>query len=245
MTHREIVRATGQAIVVVATATVCGALTGFVWQQTGGADDALWLVARATGACAVVLLTTATVAGIVLSHPSRARLRWPAPATRVRLHVSTAVFALVFTVLHVLVVAVDPHFNIGWAGALLPFAAAGRPVTATLGVISLWSGAAAGLTAALSGRVTISWWRGLHRLSAFAWAAAWVHAVLAGSDTGLWVVAYVAMGLAVLGAAWWRYAAKPSIDCPENAVPQAVPVNQGHCSEWDLRARCTASGRTA
>ncbi len=227
MSLREVVRATGQVIVIVATATVCGALTGFVWQQTGSDDDALWLVARATGACAVVLLTTATVAGIVLSHPGRARLRWPAPATRVRLHVSTAVFALVFTALHVLVVAVDPQFNIGWAGALLPFAAAGRPVTATLGVISLWSGAAAGLTAALSGRVRISWWRGLHRFAALAWVAAWGHAVLAGSDTGLWVIAYVAMGIAVLGAAWWRYAAKPSIDYTENAVPQPVPAGRG------------------
>ena len=209
------------------SAALCGAFTGLVWQQLNSNQMPLWLVARAAGASAFVLLTAVTLAGIVLSHPDRARLRWPRPATRLRLHVSLTVFALVFTALHVVVLAVDPYAKVGWAGALLPMGAAYRPVPVTLGVISLWAGVVAGLSAALAGRVTIRWWRSLHRLSALAWLTAWAHALLAGSDTPAWTVAYIASGLAVLGAAWWRYAATRPVENPKAAAPTPAPVRTG------------------
>ena len=226
MQVHDVVRVAGRVAVIAVAAALSGVLTGFVWQQIDDEKMALWLVARAAGASAMVLLTAATLAGILLSHPGRARLRWPSPATRLRLHVSLTVFTLVFTVLHVVVLAVDPYAKVGWAGALLPMGAADRPVPVTLGVIALWAGIAAGLSAALAGRVTIKWWRGLHRLAALAWVAAWAHAVLVGSDTGPWVIAYVAMGVAVLGAAWWRYAAKGPAEDAADPTPHPVPV--GH-----------------
>ncbi|HEY5117081.1 MAG TPA: hypothetical protein VIJ00_16280, partial [Nakamurella sp.] len=151
----------------------------------------------------------------------------PRPATRLRLHVSLTVFALVFTVLHVVVLAVDPYAKVGWAGALLPMGAAYRPAPVTLGVIALWAGVVAGLSAALAGRVTIRWWRSLHRFAALAWLTAWGHALLAGSDTAAWTLAYIASGLAVLGAAWWRYAATRPVENPKAAGSTLVPVRTG------------------
>lgn len=196
-----------RAGIVALSAASCGILTGFIWQQVEGNKLALWLVARAAGASALLLLTVATVAGLVLSHPGRAGLRGLAPATRLRLHVSLTVFALIFTALHVVVLVLDPYAKVGWWGALVPMGAAYRPLAVTLGVISLWAGTAAGLSAALAGRIRIRWWRGLHRAAALSWVAAWAHAVLAGSDSVRWTAVYVGMGVAVLAAAWWRYAA--------------------------------------
>jgi len=224
---REFLRAAGRVVGIAASAAVCGGLTGLVWQLLSSNQMPLWLVARAAGAAAFVLLTVATLAGIVLSHPDRARLRWPRPETRLRLHVSFTVFAVVFTVLHVAVLALDPYAKVGWAGALLPMGAAYRPVPVTLGVIALWAGVVAGLSAALAGRVTMRWWRGLHRFAALAWLTAWVHALLAGSDTAAWTVGYVASGVAVLGAAWWRYAATRPVGNLKAAVPKPIPVRSG------------------
>lgn len=189
------------------SAACCGVLLGFVWQQIDGDKVALWLVARAAGASALFLLTLATLAGLVLSHPARAGIRGLSPTTRLRLHVCLTVFALVFTALHVVVLVLDPYAKIGWVGALLPMGAAYRPIPVTLGVISLWAGAAAGVSAALAGRFRIRWWRGLHRAAALSWAAAWAHAVLAGSDSTRWSAAYIGTGIAVLCTAWWRYSA--------------------------------------
>lgn len=223
----ELLRAAGRVAGIAVSAAACGALIGLVWQQLNSNQMPLWLVARAAGAAAFVLLTAATLAGIVLSHPDRARLRWPRPEARLRLHVSLTVFAVVFTVLHVVVLAIDPYAKVGWAGALLPMGAAYRPVPVTLGVIALWAGLVAGLSAALAGRVTIRWWRSLHRIAALAWLTAWAHALLAGSDTPAWTLAYVAAGLAVLGTAWWRYAATRPVEHPKAAVPPPVPVRTG------------------
>ena len=227
MPAREFLQAAARVAGIALSAAMCGAFTGLVWQQLNSNQMPLWLVARAAGAAAFVLLTAVTLAGIVLSHPDRARLRWPRPATRLRLHVSLTVFALVFTALHVVVLALDPYAKVGWAGALLPMGAAYRPVPVTLGVIALWAGVVAGLSAARAGRVTIRWWRSLHRLSALAWLTAWAHALLAGSDTPAWTVAYIASGLAVLGAAWWRYAATRPVENPKAAGSTSATVRTG------------------
>lgn len=227
MPARDLLGAAGRVTGIAASAAVCGGLTGLVWLQLSSNQMPLWLVARAAGASAFVLLTAATLAGIVLSHPDRARLRWPRPATRLRLHVSLTVFAVVFTVLHVVVLALDPYADVGWAGALLPMGAGYRPVPVTLGLISLWAGVVAGLSAALAGRVTMRWWRSLHRFAALAWLTAWAHALLAGSDTRAWTPAHLAAGLAVVGAAWWRYAATRPVEYQQAAVPPPATVRTG------------------
>jgi sulfoxide reductase heme-binding subunit YedZ len=223
MRAHESARLAARAGVVALSAACCGVLTGFIWQQIEGNKVALWLVARAAGASALLLLTVATLAGLLLSHPGRAGIRGLSPTTRLRLHVSLTVFALAFTALHVVVLVLDPYAKVGWVGALVPMGAAYRPLPVTLGVISLWAGAAAGISAALAGRIRIRWWRGLHRAAGLSWLAAWAHAVLAGSDSGPWTAAYVATGIVVLAAAWWRYAAGRPTPNAAKAAPKDVP----------------------
>lgn len=194
-------------VVTVIAATFTGAGLGVVAVLLEGSDAELWLVARASGLMSYALLTVVTVTGIVLSMPHRAVLRWWAPVLRLRTHIALTVFALAFTVLHIVVLAVDPWAKVGWAGALLPLGAEYRPVPVTLGLISLWAGLIAGVSAALAGRGTGGWWRRLHRLAAVAWILAWLHGVFAGSDTAPLMGMYAVTGLAVILAATLRYSA--------------------------------------
>jgi predicted ferric reductase len=179
-------------------AGVSGALLGYAWSVYSGADMGMWVLARASGLVSYVLLTAVTVMGLLLARPPRRAIRILGHAQRLRLHVVLTIFALVFTVLHVVVLALDPWAQVGWAGALLPFGSEYRPLPVTLGLLALWSGVISGATASLAGRGLGRIWLPLHRLAAASWVLAWLHGVLAGSDTGTWLWMYVLTGLLVV-----------------------------------------------
>lgn len=165
----------------------------------------LWLLARSAGITAYLLLTVVTAMGMMLSHNARSHHR-PHPS-RIRMHVALVVFTLAFTVMHIVVLVLDPYAKVGLLGALLPLGAGYRPVPVTLGLLALWSGLIAGASAALAGRLTGRLWLHLHRFAASAWLLAWLHAVLTGIDTAALVGMYAATGLGILGLALWRYLA--------------------------------------
>jgi DMSO/TMAO reductase YedYZ heme-binding membrane subunit len=81
----------------------------------------------------------------------------------------------------------------------------------TLGLISVWAGLIAGITAALAGRMG-RWWAPLHKAAGLTWVLAWLHSVLSGSDTAVIVILYIVTGVMVLGMAIWRYSAKTPAD---------------------------------
>lgn len=184
-------------------AALSAALGGRTVTALAGDPKAPWLLGRSAGITAYLLLVLLTATGLVLAHPAAARLHRPHPVTRVRLHSWLAAFTLVFVALHVVALATDRYAHVGWAGALLPLASAYRPLPVTFGMLGLWSGLAAGVTAALAGRGAGRWWWRVHHVAAASLVLVWVHAVLAGSDTGALLALYVVTGAAVaaLGAA--------------------------------------------
>ncbi|MBU4336855.1 MAG: hypothetical protein KJ548_09795, partial [Actinobacteria bacterium] len=115
---------------------------------------------------------------------------------------------LVFTVLHVVVLATDPWAKVGWAGALLPMASEYRPVAVTLGVLALWAGLVTGFTARFAGRFAGRLWWPIHKVAAGVLALVWAHSVLAGSDVVALRGFYLATGCAVIALAITRYAAR-------------------------------------
>jgi len=149
-------------------------------------------------------------------------VRRPGPAFRIRVHVSLAVFTLAFTVLHIVALASDRYAGVGWRGALVPGLASYRPLPVTLGVIGLYAGLLAGVTAAAAGRFAGRVWWPIHKVAILSLVLVWVHGVLAGSDTPALLVMYVTSGAAVIVLAVSRYTARTRSDQVRVLLEQAA-----------------------
>lgn len=203
---------TGLLLAIVAGAATVGLVGWIVLETLQGSSKIPWVLARASGFSSYLLLVALVATGLVLSHPWTRRLRRPSAATRLGLHVALATFTLAFTVLHVIVLATDPWAQVGWRGALLPMASEYRPVPVTLGVIALWAGLFTGVTARLAGGIAARVWWPVHKVASGLLVLVWGHSVLAGTDTPALRWYYVASGIAVLGLAVTRYAARTPAD---------------------------------
>lgn len=195
----------GLVLLVAGSAAMTSWLVGTGVRAVAGDRMGPWILGRAAGITSYLLVVALVLMGLLLSHPARARIRRPSSAVRIRTHVSLSVFALVFTVLHVVVLATDKYAGVGWWGAFVPMGASYRPLPVTLGVIGLYAGLAAGITAALAGRVSRRVWWPIHKVAIVALALVWVHGILAGIDTPLLVSLYVVTGGLVVGVAVSRY----------------------------------------
>ena len=210
-------RTASRALLTTVGATACGATAlAVVGRAVAGvlADPkAPWLLGRAAGLTSYLLLVLLVAVGLVLAHPRRALVRRPSPLTRLRLHAGLAAFTLVFTVLHVVVLATDRYAGVGLAGSIVPMASSYRPLPVTLGVLGAWSGLVSGLTAALAGRLGGRLWWPVHRVAAAALALVWFHAVLTGSDTAALEGLYIGTGaIVVLLAIWRETASRPGTE---------------------------------
>ena len=198
-------------------------LLGRTAQQLSGNHDAPWIVGRASGITAYLLLVAVVTLGLLLAHPWRTRVHRPGTVTRIRVHAVLAGFTLAFTALHVIVLATDPYAGVGWPGALLPMGASYRPAPVTLGVIGLYSGLVSGITAVLAGRIAARVWWPLHKVSAAALVLVWLHGLLAGSDALALLLMYGLSGAGVIAVAVSRYVATT----PRDRV-EALTARQHH-----------------
>ncbi|MDP4906046.1 MAG: hypothetical protein NWR17_02120 [Candidatus Nanopelagicales bacterium] len=216
-------RTTGVVLAVSLAAGITGALLGIAWSAMTGVDMGMWVLARASGLVAYLLLTAVTVLGLILARPPRTGARLLAIAQRLRLHVLLAIFALVFIIVHAVVLAIDPWAEVGWAGVLLPFGSTYRPLAVTLGLLATWSALISGATASLAGRGLGRLWLPLHRVAAAGWLLAWLHGVLAGSDTGAWLWMYAVTGVLVLVLAVRRMTAPAPADDLRELTTDRMP----------------------
>lgn len=212
MTGRRAARPVLAMAAVTAAGGTASWLLGRTAAQVAGNQAAPWIVGRASGVTAYLLLVAVVAAGLLLAHPWRTRISRPTQVTRIRLHVALTTFALAFTVLHVVVLACDRHAGVGWRGALLPMGAQYRPVAVTLGLVGLYAGLLSGVTATLAGRITARVWWPLHKGAVLALMLVWGHGVLAGSDSPTLLAGYLATGAGILILAVTRYVATAPAD---------------------------------
>lgn len=203
---------TGLVLTALAGSAAVGLAAWTVVTTLLGTSPVSWVLGRASGLTAYVLLLALVTTGLALSHPWVRGLRRPSPTARLRLHVALATFTLAFTVLHVVVLATDPWAQVGWRGALLPLASTYRPVPVTLGVLALWAGLLTGVTARSAGSIAARIWWPVHKVAAGILVLVWSHSVLAGSDTPTLRWFYVSTGVAVIGLAITRYGARTPAD---------------------------------
>ena len=184
-------------------------------------DPTFWILARATGFAAYVLLTTSVLAGLVVKARPFGTLK---PATATDLHRTLALVSLAALALHGLTLVLDETVEIGLGALLVPGLAPYRPLWTGLGVLAGELMLVVYASFSLRRRIGQKNWRRLHWATYGTFAAATAHGLMAGSDSGAgWALAlYLGAVGAVAAATAWRALVPPARPTPRPR-PQPQP----------------------
>ena len=174
------------------------------------ADPTFWLLARASGLTAYVLLTCSVLAGLVLKSRPFGRALKAASVTDV--HRVLALLGLGMLVLHGAALMLDRTVHMPLAGLLVPGASPYRPLPVALGVAACELTALIVVSFSLRRRIGARNWRRLHWLTYTIFLAATLHGVTAGTDTAQpWARSlYLGAVGAVVFATAWRALTRPT-----------------------------------
>ena len=163
-----------------------------------------WYAARAGGLVAFVLLTLATLAGLLLAGRAQ-NTRWPRFAVE-DVHRFLGLLTGTFIGLHVAVLLVDSYLPFSVAQLVVPGLSSYRPLPTALGVVGAELLLGLALTNRFRARIPYVFWRRAHYVNFAVWALALAHGVTAGADGDtVWALAlYAGCGSAVAAASVWR-----------------------------------------
>jgi DMSO/TMAO reductase YedYZ heme-binding membrane subunit len=167
-------------------------------------DPTFWLLARASGLGAYVLLTLGVLAGLVLKTRPLGRRLGAASVTAV--HRTLALTSLGLLAVHGAALVLDRTVEVSPLGLLVPGLVGYRPFPTALGVVAAELMLVVYLSFGLRRRLGIAAWRRLHLTTYLVFAGATLHGLLAGSDSGQpWALGlYLGAVGAVTAAAVWR-----------------------------------------
>lgn len=187
---------------------------------------AYWYLARAGGLIAYLLLWAATLWGVMMSGKTlKGRID---AALLYAMHEFLPILAMVFAVLHAVVLLGDAYIRFDLFDLLMPFQAPYRPVWTGLGTLSLYLSLA--LIASFYVRSIISRrvWRLFHYTTYLAFILALMHGVMAGTDAGQPVVQwmYVLTAQTLLLATLHRVLMAQSSAAKTERAQAATPAKQ-------------------
>ena len=174
-------------------------------------DPTFWILARASGLTAYVLLTLSVLAGLtVKSKPFGKAVRVP---TVTDLHRFLALLGLGAIAIHGATLVLDSTIKITPTALLIPGLVPYRPVWTALGVLSAEAMVLVYISFALRKRIGVRNWRRLHYVTFAIFAAATLHGLAAGTDSSrpwaIWL--YVgAVGAVATGTAWRVLTSSPA-----------------------------------
>jgi sulfoxide reductase heme-binding subunit YedZ len=177
-------------------------------------DPTFWILARASGLLAYLLLAASILAGLVLK--ARPFGAGPRPAAVADLHRFLALLGLGALSLHGLALLLDRAVPMGLADLLVPGMAPYRPLATGLGVLAAELMVVVYASFSLRRRIGARNWRRLHWATYAIFAVATLHGLAAGSDSGTtWALAlYGSATGAVLAATAWRALVPPQRGAP-------------------------------
>lgn len=165
-------------------------------------DPTFWLLARASGLTAYVLLTLSVLAGLVLKSRPTTRLR---PAGVADVHKTLALSGIGALVLHAVSLVLDTTVKVSLAALVVPGLVAYRPAAVAAGVVGGWLFAVITASFWLRKRIGVRMWRRLHWFTYALFGLATIHGITAGTDAsqpwarGLYLGA---LGSVVAATAW-------------------------------------------
>jgi sulfoxide reductase heme-binding subunit YedZ len=166
-------------------------------------DPTFWIVARASGLTAYVLLTTSVLAGLVLKSRPFGRALKAASVTDV--HRFLALLALGAVGVHGVALVLDATVKIGPQALVVPGLAPYRRVSTGFGVVSAELAALIVFSFRVRSLIGAKAWRRMHWATYAVFAAATVHGLGAGTDTARpWAFALYlgAVGSVAFATAW-------------------------------------------
>lgn len=173
-------------------------------------DPTFWILARASGLTAYVLITTSMLAGLVLkSRPFGRALK---AASVIDIHRFLALLALGAIALHATALALDSTVHLGVAGLLVPGHSSYRPLWTALGIVAAYLALLIWISFPLRKRIGRRAWRSLHWGTYSVFMLATAHGLMAGSDSARpWAFdLYLSTTAAVVFATAWRVLVRPS-----------------------------------
>jgi sulfoxide reductase heme-binding subunit YedZ len=166
-------------------------------------DPTLWILARASGFTAYALLTASLLAGLVLkARPFGRAVR---PATVTDLHRFLSLLAVGMLALHGAALALDRAAHVSLTALVVPGITPYRPLWTGLGVAAAELMLLIIVSFSLRRRIGTRAWRRLHWATYATFAAATLHGIGAGTDTGhSWalLVYLTALGAVAAAIAW-------------------------------------------
>jgi sulfoxide reductase heme-binding subunit YedZ len=139
-----------------------------------------WLVSRASGIVALVLISLSVVIGLAMAAKLLRRPNLKRGGAR--LHEHLALTALVAISVHGLALLGDHWLKPGWRGITVPFALSYKPGFTGIGILAGYLAVLLGPSFYLRRRIGARRWRRLHRMTVIVWLMSVVHALGAGSD---------------------------------------------------------------
>lgn len=146
------------------------------------AGSSLWVTSRAAGVTAFLALTLDVVFGLFVSTGAADRLIPRARSVDVHRWLSTV--ALAMTGAHAIALLGDRFVRFDILDLLVPFLSSYRSFAVALGVLAAYGALVVHTSFSWRKRLGPRTWRRLHYASFFVFAAALLHGLLAGSDSG-------------------------------------------------------------
>ncbi|GAA2750130.1 ferric reductase-like transmembrane domain-containing protein [Amnibacterium kyonggiense] len=167
-------------------------------------SEAFWALGRASGVVLLVLMTLSMLLGL-LTRSGRPLLRLPRFGVQLA-HRNIALLSVVFLVVHIGSLLLDPYAQLRLVDVIVPFAAAKDPLAVGLGTAALDLLVAVVVTALLRRRIGVRAFRVVHWATYLLWPISLLHGITAGSDgrSSAFLVLAAVSALAVGAAAVWR-----------------------------------------
>ena len=172
-------------------------------------DPTFWLLARASGLTAYVMLTLSVLAGLVLKSRPFSALK---PAAVTDLHRLLAMLGLGALAGHAVALVLDTTVHVSVAGLFVPGLVSYRPVWTSFGILAAELMVIVYASFSLRKRIGTKNWRRLHWATYGIFGAATVHGIAAGTDTTRpWAFGLYAGAVAAVAAATtWRTLVPPA-----------------------------------
>jgi len=162
-------------------------------------ETVYWLLARAGGFVAYILLWVSVVFGLLLT--SRTAKMWPGVRRANVIHQHISLLALGYTFFHALVLLGDQYIGFSVSSILVPFFSPYEPAAVGLGQTGAWLILLIVLTSTYRRRISPRMWRMVHYASFVTFILVLVHAFLAGTESQeLWAAAFYAFTALVIYA---------------------------------------------